>query len=77
MDVNGGVPTKKSCNTKLYVDEVKLQFQKKNLFLYTQSSNLLLPKNLQRQIISKQVKRKTVDDLTENPIKIISKQNIY
>lgn len=36
MDVNGGVPTKKSCNTKLYVDEVKLQFQKKNL--YTQSS---------------------------------------
>lgn len=61
--------TEKTCNAKLYVDEVKTTILKEET-----EHNHLPPKNVQRQIISNQVKRKAMDDLIEKPLKLINKQ---
>jgi len=53
----------------LYVDEVETTILKEET-----EYNHLPPKNVQRQIISNQVKRKGMDDLIEKPLKLISKQ---
>ncbi|KAE9536151.1 hypothetical protein AGLY_007374 [Aphis glycines] len=61
--------TEKTCNAKLYVDEVKTTILKEET-----EHNHLPPKKIQRQIISNQVKRKAMDDLIEKPLKLINKQ---
>jgi hypothetical protein len=59
----------KSCNSKLYVNEGKTTI----LFEEIRHEHHP-PNNLECQIISNQVKRKAMDDLTEKPLKIISKK---
>jgi len=59
----------KSCNSKLYIDEGKTTILSEEIKLEHPP-----PKNLEQQIISNQVKRKAMDDLTEKPLKIISKE---
>jgi hypothetical protein len=69
MNVSSCVGTEKTCNAKLYVDDVKTTILKEET-----EHNHLPSKNVQRQIISNQVKRKGMDDLIEKPLKLISKQ---
>ncbi|KAE9529659.1 hypothetical protein AGLY_011755, partial [Aphis glycines] len=52
----------KSCNSKLYIDEGKSTILSEEI-----KHEHPTPNNLERQIISNQVKRKAMDDLTENP----------
>lgn len=59
----------KSCNSKLYIDEDKTTILSEEI-----KHDHPPPNNLERQIISNQVKRKAMDNLTEKPLKIISKE---
>ena len=59
----------KSCNSKLYIDECKTTVLNEEI-----NHENPPPKNLERHIISNQVKRKAMDDLTKKPLKLLCKE---